>query len=267
MNTVFSSVIRDSLDLLLADKILHDRTSFIGLIGSLNSNEDILSWSDVDILMIIDSDKDGNLSPDVISKLKEAHEKIQQKYPRMKISFLPHTIYDLNKYVCFEYLINYSYASCLFTRTSEEYLKQQIQNILKGRKLSAEIMKRYSLYHLRHLRFNLIRKYICWNDDIKGLGRLFIDNLIEATIFINAFNGNIEKSKIKSIETASKVIRDKKITRILNESYELRSKWDNIDDETILKYIPLALESLELLLIKMNSLYPHQTAEELMNIN
>lgn len=267
MNKLFSSAIKDSLDLLLADKILFDRISFIGLIGSLNSSEDILSWSDVDVLMIIDSDKDGALSPEVLSKLKETHEKVQQKYPHMKISFLPHTIYDLDNYVCFEYLINYSYASCLFTRTSKEYLKQLIQKILKGRKLSAEVMKRYSLYHLRHLRFNLIRRYVCWNEDIIGLGKLIIDNLIEATIFINAFNGNIEKSKIKSIETASKVIRDKKVINVLNESYKLRSKWDNIDDETILKFIPSALECLELLLIKMNSLYPHQTAEELMNIN
>jgi len=267
MNKVFSSAIKDSLDSILANKILFDRIFFIGLIGSLNSNEDVLSWSDVDILMIIDSDKDGNLSLEVLTRLREVHEKVQQKYPHMKISFLPHTIYDLDNYVCFEYLINYSYASCLFTKTSSEYLKQLIQKILRGRKLSAEVMKRYSLYHLRHLRFNLIRRYVCWNEDIKGLGKLVIDNLIEATIFINAFNGNVEKSKIKSIETASKVIRDKKILRVLNESYELRSKWDNIDDETILKYIPLALECLKLLLIKMNSLYPHQTAEELMNIN
>jgi len=266
MNKIFSLAIKDSLNFLLADKILYDHISYIGLIGSLNSDEDILGWSDVDFLMIINSDNDGNLTIDVLSRLKEIHKKVKSKYPFVKFSFLPHTIYDLKNYVCFEYLINYSYARCLFSKTNKEYLTTTIQEILKSRNLTGEVMKRYSLYHLRHLRFNLVRKYVSWDEDIKALGKLIIDNLIESTIFINAFNGNIEKSKIKSIETAGNIILNKKFIKVLNDSYKLRSKWDRIDDETILKYIPLALESLELLLIKMNSLYPYQTAEELMNI-
>lgn len=265
MKDQFSPIVSYALEVITGDNGIKDNLRFVGLIGSLNSGEAVVGWSDIDLLLILDSDRDGNLPLDLISRLKAVYGQIHQKYPDATVSLLSHSLYDLKNYICFEYLINYSYADCLFTKTDKEFLRNEINEILSDRKVSGEVMKRYSIYHLRHLRFNLIRKYICWSEGNKKLGKLVIDNLLEAAIFVTSFEGNVIKGKRETIEEANRIIDSEEITELLNQAYKLRSEWGVIEEEKISNYLPLGLKCLDNILEIMNARYFKPTPEELIN--
>jgi hypothetical protein len=62
------------LDSVNGDDSIKEDVLKIGLVGSVNDNESVASWSDLDILFILKSDSLGNINTDILLKLRELNE-------------------------------------------------------------------------------------------------------------------------------------------------------------------------------------------------
>jgi hypothetical protein len=54
------------LDSVNGDDSIKEDVLKIGLVGSVNDNESVASWSDLDILFILKSDSLGNINTDIL---------------------------------------------------------------------------------------------------------------------------------------------------------------------------------------------------------
>lgn len=223
---VFEEVVK----LTTSDKTINQYLRHIALLGSVRCDEAIENYSDLDVLFIFDSNKTGVIPINVLEKLKDIGEELSEK-SNIEISLLPHTIFDFKEYVDFNYLIHYSWGEVVYGNKGN--YKKIFEDIVKT-KYSDQKRKDLIYYNLIHARFNLIRKYISWNDSnkkdyIDSILKLFIDNLIEicdwALVYENIFEKNKKDVAKKFIEEYSKL----KHNKVINKALEIRSNWDNED--------------------------------------
>lgn len=224
-----------------SDKQLLPNVKIIALLGSAAVEEQSGSWSDLDVLVIMKSDRAGNIPIPFLDRLKQISCKVSEKHD-FPISLLTHTEDDFSKYVCFEYLIHYSFGHCTYPDTNA--LKELIKRVLRQRKNSEEIRKNYFLYHLRHTRFNLIRKYVSLNganldQSEKDFLKLLIDKMIKVTDLSLNLQNIWPKTKKEILETAKNRLPFD--TKILEEALRIRNDWSTISGNQIKSFIPMGM--------------------------
>ncbi len=235
----------------------------LGIVGSINDSESVKMWSDLDILFIIKSDENGNINTDILLKLKQINKNLSYTYPNIEIAFLAHTYDDFEKYVSFGYLENYKFASFSIENDDVDFV-EYIENVINDRALSSEIKKRYSIYHLRHFRFNLIRKVISAGDDKIAL-KMVIDKTIETMIlYLTYFDKNI-KGKFNRMSLLGDLPVDEEIMIIYSKALEKRKNWEleKSSEEKIREWLDNFIK-VESFLLKDNL---YNVPEELMNKN
>lgn len=211
----------------------------IGLLGSAEVEEAVSSWSDLDIFLVLKSDKFGNINLLILDKLKKIAFKLSAKYP-IKISLLTHTMDNLVNYVGFEYLTHYSWANV--SHAKEYNFKEKIEEILKERDVSVETKKRYCLFYLRDIRFNIVRLYVSLNQYntkhyIKEFGKLIIDKMFTVTDLSLIFFNIWAKSKKEMIKLAKRKFQTQLDVKPLEKAYHLRLKWDKIEKKEIKEFL------------------------------
>ncbi|MFA6390970.1 MAG: hypothetical protein WCX78_04525 [Patescibacteria group bacterium] len=249
------------------DSDLNIYVHLIALLGSVLDEEHIPGYSDLDILLLTDCDKSGNIPFIVITKLKTIAEKTNKEF-RIQISLLPHTIDDFKNYVCFEYLTHYSWGKVVYG--DQILLSSFIKKVIEDRKIDEEIRQRYCVYHLRHIRFNLIRKYISLNkyQDIdweKKFGKTLIDGMLEASEWVLNFFDIWPKSKAPLCNMMTEQFSDEFDTEIIHKALKARLNYSTLSSEDIRDFLPGGIAYIcnlcEFILKKYNS----PTPEELIN--
>lgn len=245
------------------NNILFNNLLKFGLIGSTNDKEFSSEWSDLDFMFILKGDEYGNIDRSVLSELRKINSEISFKYPHIEISFLPHTYNDFEKYVAFEYLNHYKFSGFIIENDSVDFASY-IEKVVDDRKISTDTKIRYSVYHLRHFRFNLLRKVVSTPNDKKAL-KLILDKLIETMILHLTYNGKAVKGKIQRLEEIKKLDVDKKIQNIFEIALEKRKNWKilKIIDGEIEEWLK-NFENVINVILKNN---PGSVPEELINKN
>jgi hypothetical protein len=215
------------LDSVNGDDSIKEDVLKIGLVGSVNDNESVASWSDLDILFILKSDSLGNINTDILLKLRELNKNISSAFIDTEISFLTHTYNDLENYVSFGYLENYKFASFGLENDNVDFV-EYIDGLIEKRGVTDQIRKRYAVYHLRHFRFNLIRK-ILLTENPKIAIKQIIDKIIETMILVSVYNGQNIKGKNARFSEIKKMITSEEVLKIYKESLEKRGVWSDID--------------------------------------
>ena len=238
----------------------------IACLGSYNDQEIVEGWSDLDILLIVESDAVGNIDINVVKNLDRIHSDIAEDFPNLEISFLPHTLHDLENYVTYSYLRTYQFAQTFYPRNDKFYIKRVIENIVQDRNLRKSIIKRIHIYDLRHLRFNLLRKVIS-EKDFQQKARLLVDELVRSTILILGIYDRYEQSKEKRAQMVKEYIKNTKLQKLLVKMVDYRRNWNSLKENDYLKIYEEGLLALQLLGETFNEYYPYSTPEELININ
>jgi len=220
------SISKEVLAKLKNSDVLSDNLFKFGRVGSVNDKEFSPEWSDLDFLFILKADECGNIERSVLSELRNVNSEMSFKYPNIEISFLTHTYDDLEEYVAFEYLNHYKFAEFILENDSVDFAKY-IEKVVEDRKISTDTKKRYSIYHLRHFRFNLLRKIVATPDDKKAL-KLIIDKLIETMILYLTYNGKSVKGKSLRLEEIKKMNKGENINKIFENALEKRKVWKDL---------------------------------------
>jgi len=223
MHTIYD----DLVSILDKDSILQEEVTKLGITGSVNDDEASDGWSDLDFLFILKCDDYGNIETNILLRLRDVHQALSQKYPTIEISFLSHTYYDLEKYVAFAYLEHYKFATFVVNKDGLDF-KEYIENIIEERNIGENIRKRYSVYHLRHFRFNLMRKVIAVRDD-KSVLKMLTDKIIETMILYLNFHGKVIQGKDNRINALSEVGIDESIICIYRKAIQIRKDWSTIE--------------------------------------
>ena len=252
-------------DRVMNDAILVDNLIDIGTLGSVNDNEGVKDWSDLDILLVLRSDEFGNIGIEIINKLREIHNECVTTYSDLDVSLLPHTMYDFEKYVAYEYLRNYQFATIYSSKESVSF-RDRLQKIIDDRNVSLEVQKRYAIYRARHLRFNLIRAIASWSGDDKPMAKLVIDRLIQSGIYITGFYGEYAQGKVDRLNMIKRLIDNQEIIDIFERATELRFKWSEINESECDDIIKNGLSDLYKVENFLISKYPAAVPEEYMNI-
>ena len=218
---------------ILSDTYLTKSVDLIALLGSVSDKEVSLGWSDLDVLVVLKTDKLGNIAIKNLKKLRMIALKISKTYS-FPISILSHSIDDLEKYVSFEYLKHYSLGEC--TYPSRSYLKQKIEKILKSRNVDDLSRKAYCVYHIRHSRFNLLRKFVSLNacntkNYKKDFAKLLIDKMIKVTDLALNYKNIWPKTKVGILSKAFQHLNVDTIP--LRMAFDIREKWIEITDKEI----------------------------------
>lgn len=236
----FNKAYRETEKLIKTDDWLIKRVRVIALLGSASDKEISETWSDLDILLVIKNEPSGNIPFKVYEKTKDIVKKISSKY-NFPISILPHTEDDFEKYVCFEYLIHYSMGTCTYTDSGA--LKRIIGKILRKRGVDEKVRRAYCVYHLRHIRFNLMRKYVLLNEEdkhvIKEFGRLLIDKMIKVTDLVLNYH-NIWAITKKEVYSKAKN-HTKLNTPVLEKALLFRESWATVTYKEIESFIPTGI--------------------------
>lgn len=260
-NRVYEEIVKK-----IKESDFYDDVLKVGLLGSTNDGEAIRTWSDLDMLLILKSDEYGNVVPETIMKIRLLHKELNYLYPQVEISFLTHTYYDLEKYVSYSYLETYQFASFKIDKDGVDFQKYLL-GLIQKRGITPEMKKRYAVYYLRHLRFNLLRKVASEDlfDNKKTLKRI-IDEIVRImTIYSDYYNIRVQGKK-RILETLKKHIEDKTILDILEEAVALRFSWfdvGRVENEEILSWVK-KLSVLENLILKQNI---YSVPEEFIGLN
>lgn len=261
INEYAMSAYRD-IQAFVKESDIFDQVFKMGISGSFNDQEGVETWSDLDILFILKCDEIGNIKISTLIKLREIHKKIVEKYPDLEISFLTHTYNDLENYVSFGYLENYKFATFDIENDSVSF-KEYIENIISERNISEKTRKRYVVYHLRHFRFNLLRKVVCTQEN-KATLKMIVDKIIETMILYFIFFDKTIQGKENRKNNIVAFVKGE-IHEIYKNSLEMRNRWKDISDvkieeiETWLKN----LEKIESYILENNN---YSTPEEHINL-
>lgn len=223
---VFCEVVRLSKN----NNIISPYIKYIVLLGSVLRNEAVENYSDLDILFIIDSNKSGTVPLKVLKELKKIGDETSRGN-NIELSLLPHTIFDLKEYVDFNYLIHYSWGKVVCG--DKNNLKKLFKNIIIE-KYSNKKRKDLIYYNLIHARFNLLRKYISWNENNKqnyrqSIIKLFIDNIIEICDWALIYRNIFKKNKKDVIGNFIKEYSKLKYKNVAKNALKIRFKWNKQD--------------------------------------
>lgn len=236
----------------------------IALLGSAADGEESTKWSDLDVLVILKTDNLGNINIKSLDSLRQIAESISSKYT-FPISILSHTVDDFENYVSFEYLKHYSFGNCTYPST--DFLMEKINNILANRDLSEKVRRGYCAYYMRHIRFNLLRKYVSnyttKPDSTEEFAKLLIDKMIKVTDLALNYLDIWAKTKEEIYQKASKNLQID--TDTLKKALVLRKDWENISQSKLDKFIPLSLKYLNDCIDTVLTDYQFSTPEERMS--
>lgn len=253
----------DLVDIVDEDSILQKEIIKLGITGSVNDDEIVDGWSDLDLIFILKCDSDGNIETNTLLKLRNIHAGLSKKYPEIEISFLIHTYNDLENYVSFVYLEHYKFASFAVNKDGSDF-KEYIENIIEKRHINEKIRERYSVYHLRHFRFNLMRKIVAIKDD-EAVLKMLIDKIIETMILYLNFYGRVVQGKSNRVNVLSKIGVEDSIIEIYKKAIQIRENWSKIDISKVNvgEWIK-NFGKIESYILKDNQ---YSTPEELLNFN
>ena len=139
---------------------------------------------------------------------------------------MTHTYDDFQKYVAFEYLNHYKFTRFIIENDSIDF-PNYLEKIVSNREVSAEIKIRYSVYHLRHFRFNLLGKVVSTSNDKSAL-KLILDKLIETMILLLTYKDKTVKGKYNRLAEIKKMDVDENIKNIFEVALDKRKNWKNI---------------------------------------
>ncbi len=223
MNNLFLKAFNHCLKEIKKDKELLKNIEYIGLLGSVREAEAILKYSDLDILIILKTGKNGYIDFPVIESLNKINIKISKKYKDIPISFLTHSFFDFEKYVVFDYLIHYSWADIVFG--NKNTFKSRINKIISSKKPSKKNIRGLVGEYLLHSRFNLFRKLASCKKD-KNQIKLILDNIIEICNY-QLISNNIFLDKKRDItQEFEKEFPNIEPKGFAKKSYELRKNWN-----------------------------------------
>lgn len=223
MNNLFLKAFKHCLKEIKKDKALIKIIEYIGLLGSVREKEAILKYSDLDILIILKTGKNGYIDYSVIKSLNKINIKISEIYKDIPISFLTHSFFDFEKYVVFDYLIHYSWAEIVFG--NKKTFRSCINKIIFSKKPLRKDIKKIVGEYLLHLRFNLFRKLASCKKDKKQI-KLILDNIIEICNY-QLISNNIFLDKKKNItQEFEKEFPNIEPVGFAKKSYNLRKNWD-----------------------------------------
>lgn len=208
--------------------ILKNNVINIALVGSFQTKEAIKNYSDLDILFILKSDRFGEINPGIISNLKKLAEKLNKH--GLEISFLSHTIFEFRHYVDANYLIHYSWGKVFYG--SKKYFSKLLNKIIKAKNFNDKNRKQLIRHNIPHARFNLLRKYISWNDfsetGLRRLLKLCIDGTIEICEWVLVYKRIFLKNKRGILRKFLSEYKDWWDIKLLDEIIETRKKIANM---------------------------------------
>ncbi|MDD5318380.1 MAG: hypothetical protein PHF79_00965 [Candidatus Pacebacteria bacterium] len=233
MNKIRKKITDELLASCLRNKAIRQGIMFFSVLGSTVSNEEVEGYSDLDILLVLESDRSGVISNKILRELKKISEEYSHKYS-VEISLLTHTVFDFEKYVDFNYLIHYSWGKVLYGKKSKymELFKKII-----GKKYSNKVRKELIYYNLIHARFNLIRQYVSWNkfnkvDYKKKILKLLIDKIIEICDWALVYRDIFEKNKRGTVKNFNSSFSKNNYSHIPKQALSIRSAWMMYDFES-----------------------------------
>jgi predicted nucleotidyltransferase len=236
----------------------------ISLLGSAADGENVADWSDLDVLVILKTDTLGNISIGNLNRLQKIVNRASTKYD-FPISILCHSLDDFHKYISFEYLKHYSFGLC--TYPSSDYLERTINDILSKRDLSDKIRKAYCAYHTRHIRFNLLRKYVSadlsQHKTMLGFTKLLIDKMIKATDLSLNYINVWPKGKDDIYEKANRALGID--CSVLQKGLLLRKNWNQAPQADLATFTLEGLGYIETVSNIILKDYTHPTPEEYMS--
>jgi len=233
---MFLKVFNDCVATIKKNKILIKQIELIALLGSVRENEAILNYSDLDILIILKSNKYGTFNKSVTPNLKRIASKFSKK-STIKISFLTHTFDDFKNYVDVEYLAHYSWGNVVYSKG--KFLKKEIDEIIKNRGgLKKKATQSLMLYNLRHARFNVLREYISLNDDVipnydRSFAQKIVDKIFEISDWVLIYDGIWSKNKHEIVVNINKLYKNKLNTEALDAAYLMRKNWNEVSDSKL----------------------------------
>lgn len=251
-------------DLIKKDSYLINDVILIALLGSAADKEESSVWSDLDILVVLKTNQGGSISIENYTKLRQMAEKVSKDVD-FPVSILPHSLDDFKNYVAFEYLKHYSLGEC--TYPSPDKLQEVISSVLEKRNVSNEVRQNYCLYHLRHIRFNLMRKYASINkhnnsEPNKEFLKLLIDKMIKVTDLALNFNDYWPKTKQGIYETSKEKLNYN--NEVLGTALELRHDWGNVTEPQAIEFIPRGISYVYQVFDHLLGENSHSTPEEQM---
>lgn len=236
---------------------IREHLAFAGLLGSTAAEEAVEYYSDLDILLVLDTDRTGNIDLKVIRELQTLAETLQPQYPSIQISLLTHSWNDFQNYVNFEYLKHYSCAEIGFERTKGEFDSRLGKEYERADGKQSDVVIRYCTNQLRMFRFNVLRK--CASPiEKKSLTKYLIDSLFEVLDFASIAEDQWVDSKhglIEQIESLYPKI-DSSPARI---AYNVRANWLASyarDYEQVIAEVPKLVQDLTEITIQK---YPGRT--------
>lgn len=219
-------IIEKIVESCIKQKDIHKELLYIALLGSTKTQESVEGYSDIDILFIFKSSNSGEIKEKILLELKNISERLSRN-SNIEISLLPHTIFDFEEYVDFNYLIHYSWGKVLYGDVRKF---ERLFNKIISKKYSERNRLDLIYYNLVHARFNLIRKFVSWNKNNKSnynkdILKLVIDSIIEICDWALVFDGIFKKNKKEIIEHFNKRFEITKYKHIPQTAYKIRSEW------------------------------------------
>ena len=236
---IFLITLNKVLEEIKSDRILVKEIEFVALLGSVAEDEAIKKYSDLDILLLLKTNKYGTIKTTVLLKLKDITAKLSSKY-KVKISLLAHTYDDFINYVDIIYLKRYSLGRVIYPKN--KLLVKEIHKIIrqKRRKNTNEV-KDLVIYNLRHARFNLLRKFVSLNryntnNYVRTFGRILIDNIFNICDWCLIYDNIWYKNKKGVVGNIYKEYNKAMFLEPLNEAYDLRKRWNEISNDKLEKF-------------------------------
>lgn len=264
MESKFKEAYQKILSKILGQPDLIRKVEIIALVGSVANEEESDGWSDLDILIVLKSDNMGNIPKICLDKLQQITTEVSQLYS-FPISVLSHTIDDLEKYVSFEYLKHYSFGKCSYPNPTR--LKEIVNSILEKRKIDNKTRQAYCVYHLRHIRFNILRKYVSLNklshdDRFKEFSKLLIDEVIKVTDLALNFIDLWPRTKRQILREAETNLNIEVCPLV--KALEIRNNWKDISINELEQFLPTGIEYILKVTTLILNKYNEPTPEEKM---
>lgn len=210
-------ILKEIVSAIKNDSILENNVINAALLGSFRTKEVAEKYSDLDILLILKSNRFGEIDLKVISDLKSLAEKLRKH--GIEISFLSHTIFEFENYVDANYLIHYSWGDVFYG--NKKNFSTLFNKIIKTKNFDDRERKQLIKYNIAHARFNLLRKYISWTDfsrdGLKKLLKLYIDGTIEICDWALVYKNIFLQRKREMLKRFSAEYKDWEDVRLLDE--------------------------------------------------
>jgi len=242
MQKIFDTAYKATVQELLNNHLSKENIKAIVLLGSVLDKEAVLKYSDIDILVLLESpDGPGSIDYNDLRKIREIVKTLSKKY-EVKISILTHTLDDFRNYLDIEFLKHYSQGKVLYRKKDFKF-RDFVEHQIEARGGISELtIKPLIIYNLREMRFQIARKFASLNifntsGYIRTYGREFIDRVFETADWCLIYKGIWCKKKK---EITEKIVANygKSInTRPMLKAYSIRKDWNYISDEELQAYI------------------------------